>query len=413
MLSDTVYRRDFLKLAAAGALGASQSFWFDVLASRAATAAKDGVKTKSAILLWMAGGPAQSHTWDVKDGNTYKQIDTAASGIKISEYLPNVAKEMKDMAIVRSMSTGDGNHGTGNYLMHTGFRIGSGGGLVHPSLGAIVANKLGKDEDELPNFVSVGGTRGPGHLGPKYAPLQVSANSKGLPDIRAAGSQSEVDANTSLITELNESFLKDYQAPAINAQKTTLQRAVALMHSSKTKAFNVDEEPASARDAYGKSNFGSGCLLARRLIEQGVKFVEVSLGGWDTHQDADGKVKTLSNSLDPAFAQLIKDLRQRGLLDSTLIIWMGEFGRGPGNGSNHYARCWSSVLAGGGIKGGQVVGNSGAKGANPEEHPVSSPDFLATICKILGIDYTKSWITRGSRPMDIVAKGAKPLNMLI
>ncbi|OAI55164.1 hypothetical protein AYO44_00165 [Planctomycetaceae bacterium SCGC AG-212-F19] len=413
MLSDNVYRRDFLKLAAAGALGASQSMWFDVLASRAASAAKDGVKTKSAILLWMAGGPAQSHTWDVKDGNSYSQIATAASGVKISEHLPSVAKEMKDMAIIRSMSTGDGNHQSGNYLMHTGFRIGSGGGLVHPSLGAMVAYKLGKDEDELPNFVSVGGTRGPGHLGPKYAPLQVSANSKGLPDIRAAGSQSEVDANASLITELNDSFLKDYQAPAINAQKTTLQRAVALMKSNKTKAFNTDEEPASARDAYGKSGFGAGCLLARRLIEGGVKFVEVSLGGWDTHQDADGKVKNLSGSLDPAFAQLMKDLRERGLLDSTLIIWMGEFGRGPGNGSNHYARCWSSVLAGGGIKGGQVIGNSGAKGANPEDHPVAAGDFFATICKIVGIDYTKSWITRGSRPMDMVAKGAKPVNQLI
>jgi hypothetical protein len=413
MLSDKVYRRDFLKLAAAGALGTSQSLWFDVLASRAATAAKDGVKTKSAILLWMAGGPAQSHTWDVKDGNTYKQIATAAPGIKISEYLPTIAKEMKDMAILRTMSTGDGNHATGNYLMHTGFRIGSGGGLVHPSLGAIVANRLGKDEDELPNFVAVGGTRGPGHLGPKYAPLQVSANSRGLPDIRPAGSQTEVDANASLIAELNDAFAKDYQAPAINAQKTTLQRAVALMHSSKTKAFNTDEEPASAREAYGKSNFGAGCLLARRLIEQGVKFVEVSLGGWDTHQDADGKVKTLSASLDPAFGHLVHDLRDRGLLDSTLVIWMGEFGRGPGNGSNHYARCWSSVLAGGGIKGGQVIGNSGSKGANPEDRPISAGDFFATICKILGIDYTKSWITRGSRPMDMVAKNSKPVTELL
>ena len=226
----------------------------------------------------------QNHQWvrnkHQKDGNSYKQIATAVPSIKISEHLPTVAKEMKDMAIIRSMSTGDGNHQTGNYLMHTGFRIGSGGGLVHPSLGAIVANQLGKDEDELPNFVSVGNTRGPGHLGPKYAPLQVSANSKGLPDIRTAGSQDEVDANASLVNELNDAFLKDYQAPAMSSQKTTLQRAVALMKSGKTAAFNTDNEPASARDAYGKSNFGAGCLLARRLIEGGVKFVEVSLGGW-------------------------------------------------------------------------------------------------------------------------------------
>jgi hypothetical protein len=412
MFSDKVYRRDFLKLAAAGALGSSQSLWFDVLASRAASAAKEGTKTKSCILLWMAGGPAQSHTWDVKEGNSYKNIETAAPGMKISEYLPTVAKQGKDIALLRTMSTGDGNHASGNYLMHTGFRIGSGGGLVHPSLGAMVAHDLGREADELPNFVAVGNTRGPGHLGPKYAPLQVRSDSKGLPDIRPLGSQAEIDAQVSLVTELNNSFAKDYQAPAINSQNTTIQRANALMKSSKTKAFNMDEEPASVKSAYGTSGFGQGCLLARRLVEHGVKFVEVSLGGWDTHQDADGKVKKLSESLDPGFGTLLKELRERSLLDSTLVIWMGEFGRGPGNGSNHYARCWTSVLAGGGLKTGQVIGNSGSKGANPEDKPISAPDFFATICKALGIDYNKSWLARGGRPMDKVGKNAKPVNEL-
>jgi hypothetical protein len=412
LLSDQVYRRDFMKMAAAGALGASQSLWFNVLASQAASAAKEGTKTKSAILLWMAGGPAQSHTFDVKEGNTYSQIDTGVSGMKISEHLPTIAKQGKDIALLRSMSTGDGNHASGNYLMHTGFRIGSGGGFVHPSLGAIVSHDLGKESDELPNFVAIGNTRGPGYLGPKYAPLQISSNSKGLPDIRPLGSQSEVDANVSLVSELNKAFANDYQSSAINAQDTTLQRAKALMHSGKTKAFNIDEEPASVRDAYGKSGFGAGCLLARRLVEQGVKFVEVSLGGWDTHQDADGKVKKLSESLDPGFGTLLKELRERGLLDSTLVIWMGEFGRGPGNGSNHYARCWTSVLAGGGLHTGQVVGNSGAKGANAESRPISAPDFMATICKALGIDYTKNYMARGGRPMDKVAKNAKPVTEL-
>lgn len=412
MLSERVYRRDFLQMAAAGALGASQSLWLDVLASRAAEASKAGTKTKSCILLWMAGGPAQSHTWDVKEGNTYKTIE-AAPGMKISEYLPTVAKQGKDIAILRSMSTGDGNHGTGNYLMHTGFRQGSGGGLVHPSLGAMVAHDLGKNEDELPNFVAVGGTRGPGHLGPRYAPLQVNANARGLPDIRAASSQSEVDANASLVEELNKAFLKDYQSSAINSQMTTMQRAVALMHSGKTKAFNVDEEPASVRDAYGKSGFGAGCLLARRLVENGVKFVEVSLGGWDTHQDADGKVKNLSASLDPAMGTLLKELRERGLLDSTLVVWMGEFGRGPGNGSSHYARCWSSVVAGGGLKTGQVIGNSGSKGANPEDRPISAPDFFATLCQALGMNINKNWLARGGRPMEKVAKNARPVKELL
>lgn len=413
MLSEKVYRRDFLKLAAAGALGVSQSNWFDVLASRASAAGKEGVKTKSAILLWMGGGPAQSHTWDVKDGNTYKQIQTAAPGMRISEHLPTIAKQAKDIALLRSMSTGDGNHASGNYLMHTGFRMGSGGGLVHPSLGAMIAHDLGRNEDELPNFVAFGGTRGPGYLGPRYAPLQLNANSKGLPDIRPSSSQSEVDAQASLVGELNKAFADEYQAPAINAQNTTLQRAIALMHSGKTKAFNIDEEPAAVRDAYGKGNFGSGCLLARRLVEQGVKFVEVSLGGWDTHQDADGKVKNLSGQLDPAFGTLLKELRERSLLDNTLVIWMGEFGRGPGNGSSHYARCWTSVLAGGGLKTGQVIGDSGTKGANPEGRPISAPDFFSTVCKAIGIDPMKNYLARGGRPMDKVAKTAKPVTELL
>jgi uncharacterized protein (DUF1501 family) len=402
-------RRDLLKLTAAGALGASASLWFDVLASRARAAAAQGVKHKSCILLWMAGGPAQSHTLDLKRDGPYKPIATSVPGIRISEHLPQVARQMEHLALLRSMHTGDGNHRTATYLMHTGFRKGSGGGLTHPSLGAMVAADLGRPDFELPNFVAVGGTQGPGYLGPKYAPVVVGDFTRGLPDLRPFTDLDDLDGRVSLVEELDRSFLADYQAPAITAHQTSYQRALALMHSNKTRAFDLNHESESVRTAYGTNRFGQSCLLARRLVEAGVPFVEVTLPGWDTHADADRRVKSLSEQLDPAMATLIADLKQRGLLDTTLVVWMGEFGRSPANGKNHYARAWTAVLAGAGLKTGQVIGDTGASGAEAEKRPVSSPDFMATICKTIGIDYTKDYLARGGRPMHKVDKGAQPV----
>ncbi len=408
-LDGSVSRRDLLKFAAAGLLGASPSGWFGLLADRAAAAATEGVKHKSCILLWMAGGPSQAHTFDVKPDGPFKTIATDVPTIRVSEHLPKVAQQMKHMALLRSMSTGDGNHQTATYLMHTGFRKGSGGGLVHPSLGAMVAADLGRPEFELPNFVAVGNTLGPGYLGPKHAPLMVGDFERGLPDLKPFTDSDDVDAKASLVDELDRAFLNEYQAQAIKAHQTSYQRAVQLMHSSKTKAFELGGEPEAVRAAYGKGRFGQGCLLARRLVETGVPFVEVSLGGWDTHANANERVKKLSDEFDPAMATLIAELKQRGLLDSTLVIWMGEFGRSPNNGSAHYARAWTSVLAGAGLKTGKVVGGTDAKGADVKDRPISSGDFMATVCKALGIDPTKSYMARGGRPMDKVAKDAKPV----
>src|SRR5262249_4035129 len=172
------------------------------------------------------------------------------------------------------------------------------------------------------------------------------------------------------------------------------------------------QEPDSLRSAYGRGTFGSGCLLARRLVETGVPFVEVSLNGWDTHQGAAQPVQRLSQQLDPAMGTLIKDLKDRGLLDTTLVIWMGEFGRSPGRGTNHYARAWSTVLAGGGIKTGQVVGKTDARGGTVEGTPIRVVDLMATICKALGIDYNKQILSKGGRPHRIVDKGANVVQEL-
>jgi hypothetical protein len=414
-------RRDALKLAAAGVTGVSLSGWFNVLAQGAAT---QGNKAKSCILLWMDGGPSHKDTFDLKPGTTnggpYKEIDTAVPGIKISEHLPKLAEQMKDCSIIRSMSTAEGAHGRAKYNLHTGYREGQ-GGVVYPSLGSIVAKELGSEEFPLPNYVSIGNrTYGSGFLGTRYNPLVVNDPTRGVENLRPLVGGTSFDDRVDLLEEMEKAFHRDYQAGAGAAHRTTYQRAVTLMKSKEAKAFDISAEPSSVKSAYGSGRFGEGCLLARRLIETGVKFVEVSLGGWDTHQNNFERVKNLSRQVDPAFAALLRDLRERGLLDSTLVIWMGEFGRTPRinargaqPGRDHYPRAWSSVLAGGGIKAGQVVGKTDKEGATVVERPVNAGDFLATVCTVLGINYNKQNTTASNRPVRIVDKGAKVVQELL
>jgi uncharacterized protein (DUF1501 family) len=359
----------------------------------------------------MQGGPSQAHTFDPKPGGEFKAIGTAVPGIQVSEHLPKVAAQMKDLALLRSMKTGDANHQTATYLMHTGFRKGS-GGVIHPSLGAMVAHDLGKPDFDLPNFVAVGNAPGAGYLGPKFAPLVVRDLSKGLPDLAPPPGVTDLGDRASLVEELDRAFMTDYGAASTRAHLTGFQRAVRLMNSTRTKAFELSGEPAQYRERYGDSRFGQGCLLARRLVEAGVPFVEVSLPGWDTHNNTQQRIRQLSAQLDGPMATLVADLKERGLLDSTLVIWMGEFGRSPGHGKNHYARAWTTVFAGGGVKGGRVVGRTDGKGADVRDRPVSAADFMATVCKALGIDHTKNYTARGGRPMPKVAKEAKPVTQL-
>lgn len=406
-----ISRRDWLRLSSVGGLCGATSGWFGLLAERARAARESGKHNKSCILLWMAGGPAQSHTLDLKPGSDFKAIRTSVPGIQISEHLPRVAAQMKDVALIRGMKTGDGNHQTATYLMHTGFRKGS-GGVTHPGLGAIVSNEVGKADAELPNFVSVGNTPGSGFLGPRHAPLVIRDFNKGLPDLAPAPGVDDFDDRAGLVEELDRAFSEDYRASSARAHLTAFQQALALMKSDKTKAFDLSREPAKGREAYGSSRFGQGCLLARRLVEHEVPFVEVALGGWDTHNNTPQRIKELSEQIDRPWATLLADLKDRGLLESTLVIWMGEFGRTPGHGKNHYARAWSTAMAGGGVRGGKVVGKTDAKGNDVTERPVGVGDFMATVCRALGIDTGKPYQLRNGRPMQKVAKDAKPVEEL-
>jgi hypothetical protein len=408
-------RRDALKLAAAGVTGASLSGWLGVLAAHAAAGK---VRHKACVLLWMDGGPSHIDTFDPKPesktGGPYKPIPTSVPGIQISELFPQFAQQMHHAAILRGMSTGEGAHGRAKYNLHTGYREGQ-GGVVYPSLGSIVAKELGREDFPLPSFVSIGNrSYGAGFLGTRYQPLVVADARRGVANLQPLVMGNAFDDRVGLLEEMEKAFYRDYQAGASVAHRTTYERAVVLMKSKEAKAFDLSQEPAAVRKAYGETRFGEGCLLARRLIETGVSFVEVSLGGWDTHQDNFARVKALSQQADPAMSALVRELKERGLLDSTLIVWMGEFGRtprinarGPKPGRDHYPRAWSTLLMGGGIKAGQVVGKTDRDGASVVDRRTSAIDFLATICTLLGINYNKQNTTPANRPVRIVDKGAK------
>jgi uncharacterized protein (DUF1501 family) len=419
---ENLSRRDFLRFAAAGAALTSTSGWLDLMAAHAAGSK---VKHKSCILLWMEGGPSQKDTFDMKpgtkDAGEFQPIATSVPGLQISEHFPKLAQQMHHAAVIRSMNTPEGGHARAKYYMHTGYREGI-GGLTYPSLGAIASAEIGDPEFPLPNFVSVGNNAyGAGFLGARHQPLIVTDPERGVANLAPLDNMQQFNKRVGLLEDLEAGFARTKQATVVNDHRTTYQRAATLMRSKEAKAFDLAQEPAASRTAYGSSKFGEGCLLARRLVEVGIPFVEVFQGGWDTHANNFPKVKELSREVDPAMSTLIRDLKERGLLDSTLVIWMGEFGRHPqitsknGNsaGRQHYPRAWTTVLMGGGIKGGQVIGKTDAEGADIVERKISGPDFLASVCTILGIDYKKQNQTPVGRPIRIVDKEGEPVQELL
>jgi hypothetical protein len=436
-----------LRMAAAGVVSFSASGWLESLA---ADAASHPQRRKSCILLWMTGGPSQIDTFDPKPGHAnggeYKAIQTAVPGILISEHLTKLARQMKDIVIIRSMSTKEGDHGRATFNLRTGYQ--QTGPIRYPTLGSLVAKELGRDDAELPNFVSIApmrsfnpGAFGPGFLGPQYAPLVVgeraAGDAQGAADARNLTFKVEdlslpsgiddrrADARLGLLDSMRKDFLTSHPGVGPLSHQDAYLRAVRLMHSAAAKAFDLDDEAPAVRDAYGRTAFGQGCLLARRLVERGVPFVEVTLSsaeggmgvGWDTHQQNFEAVKKLSEVLDPAWSALMDDLRKHGLLDSTLIVWMGEFGRtpkiNPQAGRDHFPGAWTTVLAGGGIKGGQVIGNTGADGMEAKDRPVSVPDFLSTVCKGVGVDPMAQNDSGIGRPIRVVDPKAKPIREVL
>jgi hypothetical protein len=446
-MSSYLSRRDWLRLSAAGVVGFSMSGWLERLA---AATAHDPRRRRACILLWMDGGPSQTDTFDLKpghpNGGPYKEIETAVPGIKISEHLPKLATHLKRMALVRSMTTREGDHGRAAFYLRTGYM--PGGEIRFPPIGAVLAKELGREDAVLPSFVSIAPNRGvnpaahgSGFLGPQYAPLVVGApatvpgqrpgqfdydRALRVPDLEPSRAvlPAHADARVGLLDDLERGFVQRHPDAAAVSHQAAYNRAAQLMHTTAARAFNLQEEKEALRDAYGRNLFGQGCLLARRLVEQGVPFVEVTMGGlnggglgWDTHVQNFETVKRLSGVLDPAFATLLGDLGERGLLDTTLVVWMGEFGRTPRingqQGRDHFPNAWTSVLAGGGIKGGQVVGSTGPDGMMVRDRPVTVPDFLATVCRAVGVDPTKQNQSNVGRPIRLAEKGARPIEEVL
>ena len=370
-------------------------------------------RRKSAIMLWMGGGPSTMDIWDLKPGEStggpFKQISTSGD-VQICEHMPMMAKQMHNMAVIRSMSTREADHNRGRYYMHTGYAPNP--NVEHPSYGSVISHELidQRKELDIPPFVAVGGgSVGPGFLGMSWAPFSVSSNGRirnlemGLEDQRLMQRMTTLDL-------IEKGFISQRRGSAASDHQKILRKTLNLMTSEQMEAFKVEKEPDAVKERYGDNNFGRGCLLARRLVEAGVPFIEVGNGGWDNHQNIHATLAdTKLPELDQGMSALVEDLEQRGLLDDTALMWMGEFSRTPrinGNaGRDHWARSWSVVVGGGGMKGGIAVGATNSDGTRVDTEPYTSQDVMASVCKSLGISLETTFTSRSGRPMKIANSG--------
>lgn len=429
MFTESLVRREWLAAVWRSALGLSASGFIPRLAQAASTASP----RRHCILLWMSGGPAQTDTFDLKPGHAnggeFQEIATTVPGMRFSEHLPQLAKHADQLAIIRSLATKEGDHARGTHLMRTGHK--PMGPIDYPAIGAALGKHLGAATDVLPNYISVApfrvlsqGAFGPGFLGPRYAPLVIGDSNGSAPAVGRVDSDEFAELSVKSLKpasslqprrqmdrraiwqRLQKQFLKEHPAGPAAAHDTVYRSAMHLMDSDASSAFDLSQEPTAIREKYGKGQFGQSCLLARRLVERGVGFVEVTLGGWDTHSDNFTQVGNLSATLDRAWVSLMEDLQQRGLLETTTILWMGEFGRTPRinaqAGRDHFPSAWSCVLAGGGIQGGSVYGKTSDDGLTVVDQPVEASQVLATICAAVGIDPTTENTSNTGRPVPIV-----------
>ncbi len=410
-------RRDFIKVGSLGTLGINLSQY---LRAENATGKASG-KAQSCILFWLEGGPSQMDTWDPKPTSAFKAISTNVAGIQVSELLPQVAKRMDKIALVRSMHTKGNDHPQGTHYAVTGHEVNP--VMEFPSLGAIIAKETGARNGLPPHLLVPQWDRNrqyeeyfrAGFLGPDYDPMTLPDPSKkdfqvsdlSLPK---ALSQQAVENRRSFLNVVD----RHYRAASVGAEHANMDGFSAqawkmLLNPAVQNAFDLSKEPEKLRDRYGRDTVGQSALYARRLVEAGARFVTAagyhSLA-WDTHSFNDkGHKDRLCPTFDRTFSVLLDDLSDRGLLDSTIVIAMGEFGRtpfvNPELGRDHWPSCWSLAIAGGGIKTGLVVGASDEKGAYVANRPIGMGDIFATVYKAFGIDWTKEYETPVGRPVKI------------
>ena len=409
-------RRDFLRHAAGGLLGLG-------LVSASPTLARSSGEARKVIYLYMAGGMSHLDTLDPKPGAENQgptgAIGTAVDGVFVSEHFPRLAQRMDRAAIVRSLHSERGTHADARYVLHTSYDMR--GTIRHPSLGAWCNRVSGPLNPSLPAHVQVGGQASlssEGFLPTRFSPLLVGSPEAGIqhterPDGVGPGRHQRRLAR---LAEINAEFTRSTGGAASAAYDDIYDQALRLMGSKDLDAFDLRKESNETRDRYGRSSLGQGCLLARRLIEEDVRFVEVVDGGWDHHQDAFTRLEDKAPRLDQALAALLDELEERGQLDQTLVVLATEFGRTPTInttrvGRDHYPRCFSSLLAGGGVVGGRVIGRTTPSGEEIEERPVSIVDFNATIARAAGVALDHELTSPSGRPFT-VTRGGQPVDEL-
>ena len=404
-------RRDFLfGISSFAGLAAAHS----LVGARRAFAAAPAPRAKACILLWMNGGPSHIDTWDPKPGTAaggkFKSISTRVDGISLSEHLPQLADVAQHLAILRGMTSKEGNHDRAQHLVHTGWSPNP--TVAYPSLGSWVAHEVGDPNSDLPLFVSINGPSvSAGFLGVQYNPFIVQNVKQPLQNTDYAAGVNMVRflKRKQALESLEDDFAARTGDPKIKSRRAVYARAIRMMYAPRLKAFDLADEPDATTRAYGDSDFGRGCLMARRLVEGGVRFIEVVLDGWDTHRDNFGRTQKLMGALDPAFATLVRDLDERKLLSSTLVMCMGEFGRTPkingDDGRDHHPAAWSAVLAGGGVRGGVTVGATSEDGDKVVTRPTTVPELMATAATLLGVDPQKQFVTPLGRPITITDSG--------
>ena len=419
--SDELTRRRFIARTASSLLGVGLLPNFLSRDALAADAAKGGT-AKNVIYLYMDGGMSHVDTWDPKSGEVMgptKTIKTSADGVQLGEYLPRAAKQMHHGTVIRSLTSTQGAHEQGNYMMHTSYQMR--GTVAHPSMGAWLAHFRGAGNPTLPSSVYVGNASrhpGAGFFPPELAPLFVNNPEKGLSDIELQKGLTKdlQQSRMQLAGELDADFVRTFgKQRNVAAHAGAYDGAYRMMASKDLVAFDLAQEKAGLRDAYGRDPFGQGCLLARRLVERGVRFVEVSLHGWDTHANNFTATPDLCEKLDNGLATLVEDLHTRGMLKDTLVVVATEFGRSPkingALGRDHYPKAFSGALFGGGVKGGAVVGATDKTGEEVDGDEIKIPDFNASIAYALGLPVDEVVMSPSLRPFKIADKG-KPVTSI-
>ena len=377
---------------------------------------------KQIVYLFMTGAMSHLDTFDPKPGSSVQgdtqAISTSISGVQFGQHLPKLANMANEMAVVRGMYQETGAHGPAQYLIRTSYdEIAT---TNHPALGPWIQRLDGRISQTLPASVNIGGNAGgPGYLGAKFAPVPIGDPNKGLENTQMPKYLRDFDFNRRL--DLSKTFDKGFRTRAqgnshVNGYDDLYREAVGLLRSDAIKAFDITVEEDSVKEKYGKNRFGQGCLLARRLIENDVRFVEVTTGGWDMHRGLNDAITTKGAELDNALSALIADLKQRGRLESTLVVVATEFGRTPkinvNAGRDHHPAAFSTLLIGGGIKTGQVYGVSDGDGFYVEDQNVSVQDFNATIAAAMGLQHDEEILSPTGRPFTI-SNGGTPIADLL